>query len=182
MDKNARQIYEELHKIARARLASQRSGHTLQPTALVSEAWLKLCGHFDMSTSSPLFFQTAAHAMRQILIDYARGRRRLKRGGASYRKAVDPAELADKLGVLEESDPAELLELDQALQCLEQKDSQLAEVVKLRFFAGLSVEETARAMGVSERTVKRDWQFARGWLRRKMSESPRETGVCPEGI
>lgn len=149
-------VYNELRAIARARIAQQKPGHTLQPTALVNEAWMKLHGHFN--DASPAFFKTAAEAMRQILIDHARSKGRVKRGGGIKRELADVAEIG------EETDPDQILALDEALCRLESQDAQAAEIVKMRFFAGLSVEETAAALGVSERTVKRDWQFARAWL------------------
>jgi RNA polymerase sigma factor (TIGR02999 family) len=159
-------IFRELHAMARQRLAAQRAGHTLQPTALVNEAWLKLRGHFQMDKPSPAFFKTAADAMRQILIDHARGKKRLKRGGGAQRDDRDIGEVADN------SDPADfdqILSLNEALSRLEQLDAQSAEVVKLRFFCGLSVEETAEALGISDRTVKREWQFARAWLAKELA-------------
>ena len=157
----AQSIYRQLHAIARKRLAGRGSGHTLQPTALVSESWLKLRDHFDTAEPSPAFFRTAAEAMRQVLIDHARGKARVKRGGGAARR-----ELADVAQLAAEDDPDQILALDEALRRLEQQDPDAARDVKLRFYAGLSVEETAAVLGVSERTVKRDWQFARAWLYR----------------
>lgn len=150
-------VYQELRAIARARLASQKPGHTLQATALVNEAWMKLRGHFT-EQSGPAFFKTAAEAMRQILIDHARSKARLKRGGAVQRELADVAEFGG------DDDAEEILALNDVICRLEERDPQAAQVVKLRFFAGLSVEETAAALGISDRTVKREWQFARAWL------------------
>jgi len=161
-------IYRELHAMARKRLMDQRAGHTLQPTALVNEAWLKLRGHFDMARPSPAFFKTAAEAMRQILVDHARGKKRLKRGGDAKREDGVVIELAE---ASDAADFDQILSLNEAISRLEQLDSQAAEIVKLRFFAGLSVEDTAVALKISERTVKRDWKFARAWLRREMTRS-----------
>lgn len=157
-------VYAELRAIARARLASQKPGHTLQATALVNEAWLKLRGHFDMQQPGPAFFKTAAEAMRQVLIDHARGKARQKRGGGVQRELTDVAELS------EESDPDQILALDEALCRLESQDETAAAVVKLRYFSGLSVGETAAALQLSERTVKREWRFARAWLLQQLSE------------
>jgi RNA polymerase sigma-70 factor, ECF subfamily len=163
-------IFRELHAIAKRRLASQKAGHTLQPTALVNEAWMKLRGHFNMSEPSPAFYKTAAEAMRQILIDHARGKKRLKRGGDAKREDAEMAELAEVAELSNETDTAQILSLNDALSRLEQLDPQAAEVVKLRFFAGLSVEEAAKALQISDRTVKRDWQFARTWLAKELAE------------
>jgi RNA polymerase sigma factor (TIGR02999 family) len=142
------------------RLASQPPGHTLQATALVHEAYLKLQNHpsvFGLERAH--FFRVAAEAMRQILIDHARSRGRQKRGGSARRIAVaDIAELAA------EQDPEEILALDEALRRFEQLEPRSAEVVKLRFFAGLSVEEVSEVTGLSVRTVNREWKFARAWL------------------
>ena len=168
MGEFAQTVYRELHALARQRLAAQRPGHTLQPTALLNEAWLKLRGHFNMAEPSPAFFKTAAEAMRNILIDHARARQSLKRGAGVRREAIGVSEAGtDEEGPDLEFD--EILLLHQAVARMETLDPQAAEVVKLRFFAGLSVEETAAALGVSERTVKRDWSFARAWLAKELS-------------
>ena len=166
MSEFASTIYRELHAIARNRLANVQGGHTLQPTALVNEAWIKLRGGFNGAVASPEFFKTAAGAMRQILIDHARTKRRLKRGGEARRDGRDVADIVDPGGA---NDLDQLLTLDDAVTRMERLDPQAAEVVKLRFFAGLSVEETAAALGVSERTVKRDWSFARAWLAKELA-------------
>lgn len=153
------QVYEQLRLIARQRLAGERGGHTLQATALVHEAWMKLQSHQSLlNLGRSQFVAAAAEAMRRILIDHARTRGRIKRGGEVKRTMADVAELAD------DADPSQILALDEALSLLEKEDQQAAAVVKLRFFAGLSVEETAVALGISDRTVKRDWQYARAWL------------------
>ena len=163
-------VYRELHALARRRLGGQRQGHTLQPTALVNEAWLKLNGSAHSVLPSAVFVKTAAAAMRQILVDHARARGRLKRGGgARAAVGVEVGDLADSSGG-SDADPDQLLCLDDALSRLERLDPQAADVVKLRFFAGRSVEETAATLDISERTVKRDWQFARAWLAKELSE------------
>ena len=156
------QVYEQLRAIAAARLQGQPAGHTLQATALVHEAYLKLQDHPSiLGGERARFFHAAAQAMRQVLIDHARGKGRVKRGGGAARR-----ELADVAQLAAEDDVDQILALDEALRRLEQQDPAAAQVVKLRFYAGLSVEETAAVLGVSERTVKRDWQFARAWLYR----------------
>lgn len=157
-------LYEQLLAMARARMSDERTNHTLQPTALVSEVYLRLQkeGRFDV-TNRPRFFHAAAEAMRRILIEHARSRGRKKRGG---NKKPIPINLID-LAAEDNSDT--ILVLDDAICRLEQQSAQQAEVVRLRFYAGLSVEETAEAMGVSEVTVKRAWRYARAWLWREMN-------------
>jgi RNA polymerase sigma factor (TIGR02999 family) len=152
-------VYDQLRTIARHRLSTENAGHTLQATALVNEAYLKLQQHSSVfQLDRGRFVTAAAEAMRRILIDHARTKRRDKRGGGAKRAIMDVADLAT------DADPEQTLALDDAICRLEETDPQAAQVVKLRFFAGLSVEETAQAIGISDRTVKRDWQFARAWL------------------
>jgi RNA polymerase sigma factor (TIGR02999 family) len=154
------QVYDQLRAIARARLAGQRAGHTLQATALVHEVFLKLQSHPSIVAGDRArFFQAAAIAMRQILIDHARGRGRLKRGGGGQRQ-----DFADVAELSQEAEPDDIVALDEAVRRLEEEEPQAAKVVQLRFFAGLSVEETADVLGLSERTVQREWQYARAWL------------------
>jgi RNA polymerase sigma factor (TIGR02999 family) len=156
-------VYEELRKLAAAKMAQQPPGQTLQPTALVHEAWLKLVGTPQNSWNDRQhFFRAAAEAMRQILIDRARAKQRLKRGGDSVRINLDDVDVAA------ETDPEALLLVDEALQLLAREDHQKAELVKLRFYAGLSAEETAQALGVSEKTIQRHWIHARAWLFREV--------------
>lgn len=152
-------VYGELRALAGARMRHERPDHTLQPTALVHEAYVRLMGgEAPPWTDRAHFFRAAAEAMRRILVDHARKRARVKRGGDRVRVPLsDPiAGRAD--------DPAEILALDEAIQRLDEQDPRTADVVRLRYFAGLSVEETARALEISERTVKREWSFARAWL------------------
>ena len=157
------QVYHQLRAIAHARLAQEAPGHTLQATALVHEAYLKLRNQpAAYNGDKRAFFRAAAAAMRQILIDHARTRGRVKRGGMLRREFTDVAQLAC------ENEPDEILALDEAIDRLEKQEPQAAQVMKLRFFAGLSVEEAAEVMGLSERTVKREWQFARAWLYRAL--------------
>ena len=155
------QVYEQLRTIARSKLSDEKSGHTLQATALVHEAWLKIAQRDSvMALERSQFLVAAAEAMRRILIDHARTRGRIKRGGV---------EMTDIAALAMDHDPEEIMALDEAIRRLEIEDADAARVVKLRFFAGLSVPETAECLGSSARTVKREWQFARAWLFRALS-------------
>jgi len=153
-------VYDELHAIARRRLLQERKDHTLGATDLVHEAYLSLARHLDDRDwrNRGHFYRAAAEAMRHILVDHARRRGRVKRGGGARREALNVAELAVS------GDGAEILAVDEAIQRLEAKDPPLAEIVRLRFYAGLSVDETAAAVGSSPRTIARQWTFARAWL------------------
>ncbi|MBP7746935.1 MAG: sigma-70 family RNA polymerase sigma factor [Phycisphaerae bacterium] len=156
-------VYSELRRLARARMARTPPGNTLQPTALVHEAYVRLMGKDEpkVGRSRGQFFAAAAQAMRDILVEQARRKKRQKRGGGRKRLDLDPADLAD---ASLRSPPEEILALDEALRKLEQDDPRLVEVVKLRFFAGLTAAETAAALGLSVPTVERDWRFARTLL------------------
>ena len=167
-------VYDELRKLARSRMAREVGGHTLQPTALVHEAYLRLLGPEEQSWDSRgHFFAAAAEAMRRVLIDHARRRSRKKRGGASERVSFDDHAADLPAGLLGDGSDAELLALDQALNKLEARDETMTTVVKLRYFAGLSIRETAGAMGISTRSVNRQWTAARSWLRLEMTrETP----------
>ena len=157
-------VMDELRRLARYYLKDERTGHTLQPTALVHEAYLKLAGYQNLNWESRShFIGVAAGLMRQILIDSARRHRAAKRGRDFERVSLD--EHRDFLQV-EHSD--ELLALDEALHRLEKMNSRQCRIVELRYFGGLSVEETAEALGVSAITVKRDWATARAWLRAEL--------------
>jgi RNA polymerase sigma-70 factor (ECF subfamily) len=159
-------VYSELKRIAGGQLRSERPGHTLQATALVHEAYLKLVDQRDTSWQNRAhFFGVAAQVMRRVLLDYAKGRRREKRGGGVALATLDEA-LA--IGHDRSSD---LIEIDEVLTRLEKLDERQAKVVELRFFGGLSVEETAEAMGISEPTVKREWAMARAWLHRELASA-----------
>lgn len=161
------QVYDQLRAIARARLAREAPGHSLQATELVHEAFLKLQRHPSILESDRgKFFGAAAEAMRRILIDHARTKGRIKRGRGIKRSVSDIADVAQ---LAAETDPDQILALDEAVHRLEGEEPQAAAVVKLRFFAGLSVAEVAEITGLSERTVKREWQFARAWLYRALS-------------
>lgn len=167
-------LYQQLLAMARARMNDERTAHTLQPTALVSEVYLRLQkeGRFDV-TNRPRFFHAAAEAMRRILIEHARAKGRQKRGSGARAIPINLIDLASD----ENSDT--ILILDDAICRLEQQSPQQAEVVRLRFYAGLSVEETAKAMNVSEITVKRAWRYARAWLWRQMNENDSPTPTEP---
>ena len=159
-------VYEELRKLAAQKLAQEKPGQTLQATALVHEAYLRLVGteqiqHWD---SRRHFFAAVAEAMRRILIDRARDKRRLKRGGNWRRLRLDKIDLS----VTEP--PDDLPALDEALQKLAQDDPLCAELVKLRFFAGLTLEEAAATLGIARRTADRYWAFARSWLYDELSK------------
>lgn len=156
-------LYEELRAMADAQMARERGDHTLQATALVHEAWMKLFDRDGLAFDDRRhFLATAARAMRQILVDHARGRQRAKRGGGWHRVEPD-VQLADERG--EELD---LVVLDRALDGLRAHAPRQAQVVELRYFGGLPVEETAAVLGVSERTVMREWRFAKAWLTREL--------------
>jgi RNA polymerase sigma factor (TIGR02999 family) len=157
-------VYQELHRLAHLQLQGERPGHTLSTTALVHEAYLKLADLQGMEWRDRAhFFAMSARLMRRILIDYARSRRRDKRGGDAVH-----VPLVEGLDVpLERADS--LVALDEALSALEARTPRQCRVVECRCFAGLSVEETATALGISEATVKRDWAFARAWLNRELT-------------
>lgn len=156
-------VYDELRAIAARYLRQEAPGHTLQATALVNEAFLRLVGPDQSAWDGRAhFFGAAARAIRRILIDHARQRGRVKRGGGLRRVPLDQA-----LCVAAESD-VDFIGLDEALTKLAGVDEQKARVVELRFFAGLTAEQTALALGVSPSTVARDWQFARVWLSREL--------------
>lgn len=152
-------VYDELRELAKVRLRYERSGHSLQPTALVHEAYMRiLAGDGPTWNDRRHFYRTAAQAMRRILIEHARRRERIKRGGD--RVQVTLGDVQGRGGPPLE----DILSLDEAIGRLERLDARMAEVVRLRFFAGLSVAEAAEVLEVSERTVKRDWAVARAWL------------------
>ncbi len=160
-------VYDDLHALARKYLRAERAGHTLQPTALVHEAYMKLVDQTRVDWQGRThFFAVGAQAMRRILVDHARARGAAKRGGAYQRISIDEQLLA--AGRRDE----DLLQLDEALQKLAAIDVQQAKMVELRFFGGLSVAEAAAALGMSKRTAEREWNMVRSWLRRELSELP----------
>lgn len=164
-DRLAPLVYEELHVLAVHAMRRERDGHTLQPTALLHEAFFRLVGQQDAAWQNRShFYGIAASAMRRILVDHARRRRAAKRDGGVR------VTLEDHSAVCEggSAQTLDVIALDDALRRLGDLDPRQARVVELRFFAGLEVEETARALGISPATVKRDWTFARAFLRREL--------------
>ena len=161
-------VYEELRRLASAKMAREHAAYTLQPTALVHEAWLRLGGDVQPGWKNRgHFFSSAAEAMRRILIDNARRKQTSRRGGGVSHVRLDQTGI--DVGVTETNDE-ELLLLNEALEALTLEDPRRADLVKQRFFAGLTFEEAAEVMDVSLRTVKRDWAYARAWLLEKMQE------------
>lgn len=160
-------VYEELRRVAHGQMHAERSGHTLNTTALVHEAYVKMVRHPPRVQwqSRIHFFAVAARAMRQILVNHAKARSRIKRGGDATPISLDEAV------VTPEARPEELVALDEALQRLEAIDARQSRVVELRYFGGLTIEETAQVLAVSVVTVKRDWTAARAWLYREVRES-----------
>jgi RNA polymerase sigma factor (TIGR02999 family) len=158
-------LYDELKKLAAHRLAQESPGQTLQATALVHEAYLRLVAGQESQhwNGRGHFFAAAAEAMRRILVEQARRKNRVRHGGQLRRVDFD-----SELQISEDKGGEDLLALDEALQRLASEDPQAAEVVKLRYFAGLSIEETATALGISVRTVNRHWTYARAWLFRQL--------------
>ncbi len=161
-------VYDELRRLARHYLRQERSDHTLQSTALVHEAYLRLAGGNAPNWQSRAhFFGVAAHIMRQILVEHARGRDAAKRGGNVCKLALD-----DAVAPLQQID-VDVVALDKALTELSELDAQQGRIVELRFFGGLTIEDTSEVLGVSPATVKRDWVTARAWLHRAMTgEAP----------
>ncbi len=158
-------VYEELHALARSYMAAERREHTLQPTALIHEAWLRMGGGEPAGWQSRAHFVgVAARAMRRVLIDHARKRDARKREGAAERLPLDAV-----LDVFETSGP-DLIDLGGALDRLEAIDAELVKIVELRFFAGASNEDIARALAVSTRTVERGWKTAQAWLRAEIGD------------
>jgi RNA polymerase sigma factor (TIGR02999 family) len=158
-------VYDELRRLAAARLAQEKSGQTLQPTALVHEAYLRLLGPVERQASwnsRGHFFGAAAEAMRRILVENARRRSRQKHGGGRNRVELAPSEIAA------EETSGEILALDEALERLAVHDALSAQLVKLRYFAGLTIAQAAEILGVSPRQADFLWSFARAWLRREM--------------
>ena len=151
--------YDELRRLAARFLREERPGHTLQPTALVHEAYLKISREKRANWhNKSQFLAIAAQCMRRILVDHARKRIRLKRGGPQHQVSLDD------VSVFSNEEPSDLVSLDQALTRLSAIDPRQATIVELRFYGGLSVEETAEALSISPKTVKRDWSVAKAWL------------------
>lgn len=162
-----RSVYDELHRMARSNMRREKDGHTLQPTALVNEAYLRLAPSAANWSDRRHFFGAAAEAMRRILVDHARRRLANKRGAEFERVTLSGAAMdipAAQSGV-------DVLQLDDALEKLREESARLADLVKLRFFAGLSIDDAARALDISPATAKRDWAFARAWLQQRFTEA-----------
>jgi RNA polymerase sigma-70 factor, ECF subfamily len=160
------ELHSELHRIATAFLRNERPGHTLQPSALINEAYLRMVAHMRITaTDRQHFLRLAARAMRHVLIDYARVHRAQKRD----RNLLIAEVTSDTIRPLA---PEDYLTIDDALRRLECFDVRQSEIVELRFFGGLSVQETASLMGISEATVKREWSMARAWLRGEIEKAP----------
>jgi RNA polymerase sigma factor (TIGR02999 family) len=171
-------VYGELRRLASSYMRHERPDHTLQTTALVHEAYLQLVGqeraHWENRAQ---FFGVAAQLMRRILVDHARAHNAAKRGGLSPKFSLDEAM------VMAQERGGDLLAIEELLTRLATIDPQQARVVELRFFAGLSVEETAQALAISDRTVKRDWAMAKAWIQRELQVSPRRNGTnSPGGV
>jgi RNA polymerase sigma factor (TIGR02999 family) len=163
-------IYDELRRLAAQKLARERAGHTLQATALVHEVYLRLLGgEAERWENSAHFFGAAAEAMRRILVESARRKSRLKHGGGRERKEIDEAD------AITMSDPIDLIAMDEALEKLSSEDRLKAELVKLRYFAGLTGEQAGRVLGISRATADRYWTFARAWLFDEMSKGDTPT-------
>ena len=158
-------VYARLRKMAERHLQGERQEHTLQPTALVHEAWLSMRDRLDGLRDDPArFYGAAAESMRRILIDHARRRGAKKRGGSANKLSLDLVEVAATAGL------DEILELDRAIALLAEDSDRAAEVVRLRFYAGLGEEEVATVLGTSPRTVRREWAYARAFLFRELSK------------
>jgi RNA polymerase sigma factor (TIGR02999 family) len=156
-------VYDELRRLARAYLRHERQGHTLESTALVHEAYMRLVDQREVQWQSRnQFFGIAASLIRRILVDHARARLAAKRGGSSVKLSLDEAMAAT------EKKDLDLISLNDALKALSETDSQQARIVELRYFAGLTIEETAEVIGISPATVKRDWLVAKAFLKREM--------------
>ena len=158
-------VYDQLKDLARHLMAGERRDHTLQATALVHEAYLRLLGGRDLSFAGRThFFNAAAQAMRRVLVDHARSRGEIKHGGKLQRLPLEALELA------KDDRFPELLAIDEAMTRLEEFSPSVAAVVRLRFYAGLDQQATAAALGVSERTVRREWTYGRAWLMRELGD------------
>ncbi len=156
-------VYEELRKLAGHRMAGESAGHTLQATALVHEAWLRLVGSNQQGFENRAhFFAAAAEAMRRILVDHARRKQSLKRGSGVVHEEFDES------AIVLSAPPDELLAIHEALDTLAHEDPAAAELVKLRYFVGMTMEEAASAMGMAPRSAERLWTYARVWLKREI--------------
>ena len=163
-------VYDQLRHLAAAKLGNESPGHTLQATALVHEAYFKLLSSMEDSWENRAhFFSAAAESMRRILVDHARTKKRAKRGGTNRPVSIDGVEVASP------ETAEELLDLDAALKKLETVDQLKSELVKLRFFAGLTMQQAANSMGISLRSAERHWAFARVWLQDEIGQAGEES-------
>ncbi len=163
LDKLIPYVYDELRRLARHYMRRERAGHTLQTSALINEAYLRLVDQSVPWQNRAHFCGIAARLMRQILVDHARAHQYAKRGGGAEKVSLDEA------ANLAQGRAAELVALDEALESLTAIDPQQGRIVELRFFGGLTIEETSEVLGISHATVERDWSVARAWLRRQMT-------------
>lgn len=169
LDKLLPLVYHELHRQAAAYLRRERAGHTLQTTALIHEAYVRLVDQKNVQWQNRAhFFGIAAQLMRRILVDHARSKKRIKRGGSDIRVSLNEATIKT------EARDLDIVALDEALERLARMDEQQSRIVELRFFSGLTVEETAEVLGISPATVKRDWSMAKAWLHREISPEVRK--------
>jgi RNA polymerase sigma-70 factor, ECF subfamily len=168
-------LYRELRRLAEAAMRAERANHTLQPTALVHEAFLRLVGEQGQFGSRAHFLGAASGVMRRVLVDHARGRNAQKRGSGATLVTVDDLDDLPQPAAA----GLDLVVLDDALSRLTAFDARQGQIVELRFFGGLSVEETAAVVGVSERTVKREWQLSRAWLRREIFRIDQDSSLPP---
>jgi RNA polymerase sigma factor (TIGR02999 family) len=156
-------VYAELRHLAAHKMSGEAAGHTLQPTALVHEAWMRLAASNSQNWENRAhFFGAAAEAMRRILVDHARRKHSLKRGSGQHPEPIDNLEIALA------APPEELLAVHEALDLLAQQDPQAAELVKLRYFVGMTMDEAAQALGIAKRTAEGLWTYARAWLHRQI--------------
>jgi len=173
-EKLAPLVYDELRRLARGYMAGERTGHTLQTTALVNEAYLRLVDVHQVKWQNRThFFAMSARLMRRILVDFARSRRYQKRGGKAPRVSLDEALLVRDSG-------QDLVAVDDALKALAGVDARKSQVVEMRFFGGLTVEETAEALNISPETVMRDWKVAKAWLSRELGLTHGESAGKPK--
>jgi len=171
LDKLAPLVYEELHRLAHQHMKRERQDHTLQTSALVNEAYLRLINQRDVHWQNRAhFFSIASRLMRRILVDHARSHHYAKRGGGAVQVSLDEAAL------ISQDRAAELIALDEALTSLAAIDERKCQVVEMRFFGGMSVEETAEMLNVSPITVKRDWSTAKAWLYREIGRGNQDLG------
>ncbi len=169
LDKLFPAVYQELRRLARNYMRRERAEHTLQTSALVNEAYLRLVDYKQVRWQNRAhFYAVAAQAMRRILVDYARAHRAAKRGAGGQKVSLDEA------AIISEERAEELLALDNALSRLEQLDERKCRIVEMRYISGLSVEEVAEVVGISARTVEREWRAAKAWLYREISKGSRD--------